>query len=182
MSLGLFKTIMKHLRFDDASDRSSRRISDKFCLVSEIWKDFIQNCQKCYVPDFDLTIDEQLFPCKTRCPLIQYMPNKRDKFDIKFWLLTDAKSKYLCNGKPYLGKDPARKKGTDLPADVCLSLLKPYFNKGYNVTTDNYFSSLSLANSLLSKKLQFLGQFESKGVKYQSWMLFWVKSHCTHHW
>ena len=47
-----------------------------------------------------LTIDEQLFPCKTRCPFIQYMANKPDKFGIKFWLLADAQSKYLCNGKP----------------------------------------------------------------------------------
>ena len=48
------------------------------------------------------------------------MSNKPDKFGMKFWLLIDASSKYLCNGKPYLGKDPTRNKGNDLPADVCL--------------------------------------------------------------
>ena len=55
-----------------------------------------------------LTIDEQLFSCKTRCPFIQYVANNPDKFGIKFWLLTDTQSKYLCNGKPYLGIDPSR--------------------------------------------------------------------------
>ena len=67
----------------------------------------IENCKKCNVPNCDLTIDEQLFPCKTRCSFIQYMANNPDKFGIKFWLLTDAQSKYLCNGKPYLGRDPS---------------------------------------------------------------------------
>ena len=50
-----------------------------FCLISEVWNSFIENCKKYYVPNFDLTIDEQLFPCKTRCPFIQFMVNKADK-------------------------------------------------------------------------------------------------------
>ena len=36
-----------------------------------------------------------------------YMGNKPDNFGIKFWLLADAQSKYLSNGKPYLGRDLA---------------------------------------------------------------------------
>jgi len=50
-------------------------------------------------------VDEQLLPTKTRCPFIQFMPNKPDKFGIKFWNLVDLKSKYLLNSYPYLGKD-----------------------------------------------------------------------------
>ena len=110
MSRDRFKVLMKHLRFDNFSTRRERRQADKFCLISETWNDFIENCKRCYIPSFDLTIDEQLFPCKTHCPFIQYMPNKPDKFGMKFWLLVDASSKYLCNGKPYLGKDPQETK------------------------------------------------------------------------
>ena len=36
-------------------------------------------------------------------PFIPYMPNKPEKFYIKFWLLVDVCLKHLCNGKPYLG-------------------------------------------------------------------------------
>ena len=104
-----------------------------------------------------MTIDEQLFPCKTRCPFTQYMANKPDKFGIKFWLLADAQSKYLCNGKPYLGKDPSRGRSIDLPGDVCMTLLQPHFKKGYNVTTDNYFTSLKLAEELKQRKTAILG-------------------------
>ena len=101
-----YKELMNHLRFDNYSTHCERRQKDKFCLISEIWNNFIENCKKCFVPSFDLTINEQLFPCKTQCPFIQYMPNKPDKFGIQFWLLIDVFSKYLCNGKLYLGKGP----------------------------------------------------------------------------
>ena len=100
MSRDRYKELMKHLRFDNFSTRSQRRQTDNFFMISDTWNAFIENCKKCYIPSFDLTIDEQLFPCKTRCPLIQYMPNKPDKFGMKFWLLADVTSKYLCNGKP----------------------------------------------------------------------------------
>ena len=125
-------------------------------MISDTWNAFIENYKKCCIPSFDLTIDEQLFPCKTQCPFVQYMPNKPDKFGIKFWLLVDVTSKYLCNGKPYLGKDASRNRENDLPADVCLWLMQPYFKKGYNVTTDNYFTSLKLAEKLKAEKRPFL--------------------------
>ena len=32
------------------------------------------------------------------------MPNKPNKFGIKFWLASDVNSKYVVNGFPYLGK------------------------------------------------------------------------------
>ena len=52
----------------------------------------------------NITIDEQLLPCKVRCKFIQYNPNKPDKFGIKFWMAVNVESKYLCNGFPYLGR------------------------------------------------------------------------------
>ena len=109
------------------------------------------------MPGFDLTIDKQLFPCETRCPFIQFMPKKPDKLGIKFWLLVDAKSKYLCNGKPYLGKDPTRTRENDLPANVCLWLMQPFVKKGYNVTMDNFFTSINLADKLKAQKTTLLG-------------------------
>ena len=148
---------MKYLRFDNFSTRLERKETNKFCLISETWKDFIENCKRCYVPSFDLTIDEQLFPCKTRCPFIQFMPKKPGKFGIKFWLLVDAKSKYLCNGKPYLGKDPTRTWKNDLPANVCLWLMQPFVKKRYNVTMDNFFTSINLADKLKAQKTTLLG-------------------------
>ena len=42
------------------------------------------------------------------------MPKEPDKLGIKFELLVDVCLKYLCNGKPYVGKDPTTNGEKDL--------------------------------------------------------------------
>jgi hypothetical protein len=157
MSRDKFLKIMRFLRFDDKASRQNRIISNKFAMADEIWTRFINNSQACYKPSAELTIDEQLLPCKSRCPFIQFMPNKPDKFGIKFWLLCEVESKYVCNGFPYLGKDNLRAKDEQLGESVVKRLMEPYLKKGYHVTTDNFFSSRKLALYLLENKTSFLG-------------------------
>ena len=108
------------------------------------------NSQKCYNPNGYLTVDEQLFPTKVRCRFIQFLGNKPDKFGIKFWVLADVKSKYICNTFPYLGKDEERPMNQPLGEYVATKLLEPYLQKGY-VTMDNTFTSKSLAEYLIRK-------------------------------
>ena len=157
MSRNLFECTMQNVRFDDRQRRRCRLREDRFCLVSEVWDSFVTNCQRCYIPSAELTIDEQLFPCKTRCPFTQYMASKPDKFGLKFWFLVDNNSKYLYNARPYLGRDPTRRAGNDVPHDVCMKLMQPLYDMGYNVTTDNFFSSLKLANALAEKNTSIVG-------------------------
>ena len=153
-----YESIMKHMRFDDLSNRRQRRETDKFCLISATWDKFICNCKLAYVLHGDITIDEQLFPCKTCYAFIQYMASKPDKFGIKFWCLVDSVSKYLYNIAPYLGKDISRdSRIRDLPAHVCLKLLDNLLNKCYNLTTDSFFTSSYLANELLQKNTTIVG-------------------------
>ena len=113
MSRHLFSEIIRFIRFDKKSERNQRLQTNKFALISEIWDRFIENSQSCYKPGAYVTVDEQLFPSKARCRFTQYMPNKPDKFGIKFWLTSDIESKYVINGFPYLGKD--EKRGSSIP-------------------------------------------------------------------
>lgn len=109
--------------------------------TSTIWNIFIENSQNCYKPGGNITIDEQLFPTKVRCRFTQYK--------YKFWLASDVDSKYVINAFPYLGKDENR------PSEyVVLKLIEPFTGCGRTVTTDNFFTSESLAIQLLAKKLR----------------------------
>ncbi|XP_065658790.1 piggyBac transposable element-derived protein 4-like [Hydra vulgaris] len=114
-----------------------------------------ENSQKCYIHEESLTIDEFLFLNKARCRFTQYMPNKLDKFGIKFRILADLKTKYCLSIKPYLGKDESRVE--NLGTHVVMSLIEPYFGRGYNVTTDNFFTSVNLATKLFHKKMSIVG-------------------------
>ena len=102
MSRKSYKKIRRYLRFDFESTRSSRIINDKFTHVRSILESFAENCMKMYTPKFSLTIDEQLLPMKNRCLFIVYMPNKPEKFGIKFWMLVEVESQFVLNIRPYL--------------------------------------------------------------------------------
>lgn len=102
-----------------------------------------------------MTIDEQLFPTKARCKFTQYMPNKPDKFGIKFWILAELNSKYCLNIKPHTGKDDERVHS--LGTHVVMSLMQPYLQRGYNVTVDNFFTSRELSEKLVQKRTSIVG-------------------------
>ena len=103
MSRNRCREVIRFLRFDLSSTKSARWQTDKFALISDIW--FAGSSISCYQPGENITIYEKLFPTKSRCRFIQYMPNKSDKFGMKFWLAVDVEFKYILNAIPYLGKD-----------------------------------------------------------------------------
>ena len=156
-----FTEILRFIRFDKRNERSQRLKTNKFALVSTVWDAFIENSQNCFVPGQNITVDEQLFSTKARCRFTQYMPNKPDKLEIKIWLACDVNSKYVINGFPYLGKNETRHLQMPLSEFVVLKLIEPFIGAGRNVTTDNYFTSKSLASKLLEQRTTLVGTIRS---------------------
>ena len=152
--------------FDDKNTRTARKEIDRFCLIRDIWDAFVRNCQGRYNPSVYLTIDEQLFATKARCPFTQYTPAKPGKFGIKFWLLADAEARYVVNAKPYLGKNYDDNRGSQqLGEYVVMTLSEPYLHRGHNITTDNFFTSKKLADRLLEKKTTLVGTVKAKSKR-----------------
>ena len=162
-----FLEIMKYLRFDLKSERRRNLEKDKFCSASSLWNPFIENCQKAFRPNANITVDEQLLPCKARCKFIQYMANKPDKFVIKFWMAVDVETKYLFNGFPYVGKDESRSGDVSVHTNVVMNLMMPLFKKGHNVTSDNHFTSLDLCLRLAKQGCSLVGTIRSSQREYQ---------------
>ena len=93
--------------------------------MSVVWNRFVENCQALFKPYGEITIDEQLFPTKGRCPFTQNMSNKPDKFGIKFWMAVDN-TNYFMKGHSYLGKDEHRPANLSLSEHVVLKLMEPF--------------------------------------------------------
>lgn len=127
--------------------------------MTEVWDRYTQNCIACHKLGLNITMDKQLFPTKARCRFTQYTPNKLDKFDVKFWLAADINSKYVLNGTPYLGKDESRPATKSLGENVVLKLTEPFDGK-QNIATNNFFTSLPLANTPLSKNTSLVGNIK----------------------
>ncbi|KAK7893479.1 hypothetical protein WMY93_022631 [Mugilogobius chulae] len=141
------------LPFFQSTMPRSRQVCPGYGCVAVVCSKHI----RCYRPSDNLTVDEQLFPTKARCRFTQYMANKPDKFGIKFWVVAEVTTKYFLNGFPYLGKNEARPPGQRLGESIVLKLVEPFMDKGRNVTVDNFFTSLSLANSLLRRNTSLVG-------------------------
>ena len=91
-----------------AQSQHAGKLTNLLLRISDIWNRFVDNSISCYQPEENITIYEKLFPTKSRCRFIQYMPNIPDKFGIKFWLAVDVESKYILNAILYLGKNESR--------------------------------------------------------------------------
>jgi hypothetical protein len=74
------------------------------------------------------------------------MANKPDKCRIIFLFLVDLKTKYVINGSPCLGKDKTKPENESLSYHVVKQLCQSLLLGGFNITTDNFFTSLSITN------------------------------------
>ena len=72
MSLTLFQIWNKVFRFDNAEDRSNRKVTDTFAAIREIWTEWNEKLKLFYIPSHSITIDEQLVASRCRSPHLIY--------------------------------------------------------------------------------------------------------------
>lgn len=158
MSYRRFLLILRSLRFDDSTNRQERRKLDKLAAIRYIFDRFVQNIRKCYSMSELVTIDEMLHPFRGRCSWIQYMPSKPAKYGMKMYAMADAKTFYCGNLEVYVGKQPAGPYSvSNSPEEVVKRLVEDIVSTNRNVTTDNWYTSMSLATYLISKGITLLG-------------------------
>lgn len=85
MGMNRFWNILRFLRFDDANTREERQKTDKAAPICDVWTMLNSNLRKYYRPTENLTIDEQLFPYRSRTKFTRYIPSKPAKYGIKVW-------------------------------------------------------------------------------------------------
>lgn len=161
MSLDRFKAITQFIRFDNGDTRAFRWATDKAAAISENFNLVNANLKKYHVPSDCLTVDEQLFPYRGRTRFTQYIPSKPAKYGNKMWWLCDAKSFYPLNGQIYTGKID-NQRDVNQGARVVKQLVEPYKSTGRNITTDNFFTSLELAEDLVQWNLSIVGTLKKK--------------------
>lgn len=158
MSLQRFRFLLRCIRFDDVRNRSERQAIDRLAPIREVFELFVQNCIKCFSPSEYVTIDEQLIKFRGRCPFRVYLPNKPAKYGLKIFALVDSKMRYTYNMEVYCAKQPEGPfQISNSPSDVVKRLMSTLMNSGRNLTTDNWYTSIPLANDLLKEKITLVG-------------------------
>ena len=161
MSFRRFSNIKKYLHFSNNEEYDEATHScPKLNKIWPMYKKIVDKCKNMYTPEKDVTIDESLMLYKGRVGWVQYIPLKRARFGIKYFMLCESKSGYVWDFIIYTGKttvyDDAYKH-LPVSSKVVMTLMKPLLNKGYCLTIDNFYSSPDLAEMLVANETDVYG-------------------------
>ncbi|XP_061747885.1 piggyBac transposable element-derived protein 4-like [Nerophis ophidion] len=157
MAVGRFEDIRRTLRFDDKRTRAFRLETDHMAAFRYVWDLFLVNCRQRFIPSDCVTVDEQLVPFRGRCKFLQYMPSKSAKYGLKIFWVCDARIPYAINGIVYTGRQPGEEVQKNMGENIVKQLCGRFRNTGRNITMDNFFTSVPLAQHLLEKDLTIVG-------------------------
>lgn len=119
--------------------------------------------QSLYVPGENICIDESMMPWRGRLGFRQYIPGKRHKYGIKFFKLclphgyTYKFKIYVGAEEPSSSSQSAIDEGTGLPIGLSEKVVLHLCENVLALYTDNFYTSVSLAKSLLKRKTHLVG-------------------------
>lgn len=120
-----------------------------------MWDKWTQRLPLLFNPGDDICVDEQLVPFRGRCKFRQYMPSKPAKYGLKIWVTADVATSYAWRCQVYTGKASGGALEMGQGKRAILDLTEGL--KGVTLTCDNFFTSSSLAQELLRKKVALVG-------------------------
>ena len=172
MSKNRFKFLMSHISFDNCKTRSDRWLHDRFAAFREVFEEFNFNCGKYVVPDDYLTLDETLYPTRAHISFKQFNPNKPAKYGMLYKSINASQYPYTFITSVYAGKPRAEPTiyytpGTEHTVKSLIQSLECHTNlQGRNLSYDRFYSSLSLAEWLLTRGITSVGTIQSnrKGI------------------
>nr|XP_023028771.1 piggyBac transposable element-derived protein 4-like [Leptinotarsa decemlineata] len=108
-----------------------------------------------YYPGKNLSLDESMVLWRGRLLFRQYIANKRHKYGLKLYMLTEPNG-LILNFAVYTGQlDEMGAKGH--AQKVVQHVAKDYLNKGHSIYMDNYYNSCQLARTLINLKTYCTG-------------------------
>lgn len=150
------------LRFWHFSNNEEAPENDRIFKIRNLVIKIVDNFQKTLEPDSMIAVDETMVPFRGRLKFRQYIPGKAHKYGIKLFKLCGTDG-YTYNIEIYAGKTQIQGKG--LGCRVVLDLCDRYLNVGRTIITDNFYTSIVLANELLAKNTNLIGTLRSNRVK-----------------
>ena len=168
--------VMPRNRFDKlcqyihANDRSMNELDDngkpkdKLFLIRPVLDIVRAKCKENYIPPRDLSVDEAMISFRGQLGIRQYMPAKPTKYGIKMWQLCVAENGYCCDFSAYLGKPSDGEREKDLGKKVVLQMTESLRGQYNHIYYDNYFSSISLLEELLERRIYGCGTIRSNRV------------------
>ncbi|XP_054168430.1 piggyBac transposable element-derived protein 4-like [Oppia nitens] len=155
MTLTRYLTIKRCLHFHSQTNETNECNNDPLYRVRVLLNHLPKVSQELYQPNKQLTVDESLVGFDGRFSEKQHMPNKAHKQGIKFYVCCESETGYMYNWHCHSSTDKGLPNFTE---KIVLKLLQPIDEmSGHEVYTDNFYTSISLANSLIERGIGLTG-------------------------
>jgi len=147
-----FQHILKFVHFDSNGPTFDGDGLFKLRLIKQM---ILGRFTQFYTPGRELAIDEKMMLWRGRLLFRQYIPGKRHKYGIKFYMMCEPTG-YVCNFEMY--SDPiAPVPGFGLAESVVLRLIESLLDEGRELYIENYYTSYPLAVELLRRQTTVVG-------------------------
>ena len=128
--------------------------TDKIYKARPVFNHLMKNFREYYVPHCHLSLDEGMIPTKNRLSFKQYIKDKPICWGIKTFLLCDSENGYVVNAEVYTGKKehPNSVANLGVTGNLVVRMTDGYAGQYYSVFTDRFYTSVQLAEYLLTQK------------------------------
>lgn len=177
-----FLLISKLLHFKDNDAPNENRDSlEKIRIIVDHLK---MKFKEAFSPFKNICIDESLLLFRGRVFFRQYIPSKRHRFGIKFFLLCDCETGYILDFIIYTGASTNIKEfevaDIGKSGNIVLTLLEPYLKNGHTLFVDNWYTSPSLFDYLYKNKTTACGTVKRNRKNMPTFTEKLEKSEFTH--
>lgn len=155
MSRNRFLLILRCLHFTSANTDPKDRVGK----IRSVIDFFNEKMNSIYYPGKQLSLDEAMVLWRGRLQFKQYIQNKRHKYGMKLYMLTEPDG-LILKFRLYEGSSDVYS-GTGHTTKIVLHLLEEKLRQGHAVYLDNFYNSVELANKLLEKETYCTGTLRS---------------------
>lgn len=158
MSRDRFLVIMRCIHF--SKNEPAQAAKDRLYKIRPVLDFFNNKMVSLYYPGQQLSLDESMILWRGRLLFRQYIKNKRHKYGINLYMLTEPNG-VILKSLVYTGAlDEIGGKGHT--TKVVLELLKNYLDHGHSVYLDNFYNSFDLTDKLTKHSTYCTGTLSSK--------------------
>jgi len=156
MSRDRFLLILRCLHFAENPPTGDPKLDDPLYKIIPLFDLFYNRMKQVYYPTKELSLDESMLLWRGRLYFRQYIQNKKHKFGIKFYVLTQPDGLVLKK-RIYCGSFDPIVGGKGHVDKVVKYLLSDYCGVGHSVYIDNFYNSVDLTEYLLDKNTYVTG-------------------------
>ncbi|XP_047538573.1 piggyBac transposable element-derived protein 4-like [Vanessa atalanta] len=158
MSYNRFNLLLRCWHFAD--NQVTDITADRIYKIRPLLDLVMRNERNIYTPGEVLVVDESMVHFRGRLHFRQYIPSKTHKYGVKIYKLCTAEG-YTLGYQIYHGES-RQCHGLDTSGSIVIQLAEEFLDQGRLIVTDNYYTSIPLAEFLKSRNTDLLGTVNKK--------------------